>query len=112
MNYNFNNNCKFTSFLVTCLNNRFRAEQQCLFHNIRKLNIIHENIDDYNNLANNFNFDIFNLSDYDLTETEITQATFLLNGYSVIEIAKIFGVSKVAAYKRNKKIGKKLLNKV
>lgn len=112
MRYTFDSNCKFTTFLTACLNNRLKSEQECLFHNIRRANYFADNIEELYNTPSNFEFDLFDLNDYNLSQEEKQQVKLLLHGYSAKELALLFNVTKMTIYKRNKKIGKKILNEV
>ena len=106
--YDFNSNCKFITFFVTYLKNRLRSEQELLMKHVRFANYFHEDLDSLHNITSNFEFDLFDLNNYNLNLTERRQCKMLLDGYTSVEIANIFNITKQAVYKRNNQIAKKL----
>lgn len=107
--YDFNSDCKFITFFVAYLKNRLRSEQELLMKHVRFANYFNEDLDSLHNIASDFEFDLFDLDDYDLSEDEKNQCKMLIDGYSVSEIAEAFRLTKMSIYKRNRKIGKKLM---
>jgi len=107
--YDFNSDCKFITFFVTYLKNRLRSEQELLMKHVRFANYFHEDLDSLHNMASDFEFDLFDLDNYKLSQDEKQQCKMLIDGYSVSEIAKTFKLTKVSIYNRNKRIGEKLM---
>ena len=75
---------------------------------VRFANYFQEDLDSLHNITSNFEFDLFDLNNYNLNLTERRQCKMLLDGYTSVEIANIFNITKQAVYKRNNQIAKKL----
>ncbi len=100
---------KFITYFLVCYKNRLRTESEKLSLNINKANYVTSNLEDYKDILQYDDvYDVLDLGNYNLSNSQLLQCRLIEQGYSFKEIAKLLNVSIQYIYQQNKNISKKI----
>ena len=103
----------FITYFIKCYKNRLRTETQYVMTYNARINVIHDNISDYERELSYFeNDESIMLNEYNLSEREKNLINLLYFGYSTKEISKVLKLSCARVYELIAKLNKKLISEV
>lgn len=101
--FDFNKQCGFITFFYNCFDNRLKMEVNKLMTKASVANYLVEDLPEYEEIVDN-NFTFSSVNDYNLTKEQNELCNYLMDGYTIREIATMLKVSHTAIHNRIKKL--------